>query len=159
MSYLRFTSFLCAIGFVLVAGSTFAATNKEWVHPTYRCSAKDSAELQGSSGTLGKAEHLRQGADGIIIDTLTGAISLPFFGGHREVWRVVQGDASNDYVLVLAYPSYLDKDAFAAGGASNFIRIRPHSKPVTFMIFQLLTLVTGTCEVVGDLDPKRTRAN
>jgi hypothetical protein len=80
---------------------------------------------------------------------LTGAISLPFFGGLREVWRVVQkGDASNDYVLVRAYPSYLDKDAFAAGGASSFIRIRPHNKPVTFMIFELLTLVTGTCEVL-----------
>jgi hypothetical protein len=143
---LRFTSLLYAVGFVFVAGPTFAATNEEWVHATYRCSAKDTATLEGN-GTLGKAEHLRKGADGIIIDTLTGAVSWPV--GVRHVWRVVQkGSANRDYLLVQAYPIPMDADNYAAGGADSFIRIRAHSKPVTFMLFELLTLITGTCEVV-----------
>ena len=129
---------------------------------TYRCTAKDAVSLQ-DDGTLGKdmtAEESRKRLDGIIIDTLTGALTYP--GGRREIWHVVQkGNVNKDYVLL---PPYLPKAAgyvllppflfnpqeAAKTGATNFIRVRDWSSDprVKFMVFELSILVTGTCEVV-----------
>ena len=129
---------------------------------TYRCTAKDAVSLQ-DDGTLGKdmtTEESRKRLDGIIIDTLTGALTYP--GGRREIWHVVQkGNVNKDYVLL---PPYLPKAAgyvllppflfnpqeAAKTGATNFIRVRDWSSDprVKFMVFELSILVTGTCEVV-----------
>jgi hypothetical protein len=106
------------------------------------------------------AEESRKRLDGIIIDTLTGALTYP--GGRREIWHVVQkGNVNKDYVLL---PPYLPKAAdyvllppflfnpqeAAKTGATNFIRVRDWSSDprVKFMVFELSILVTGTCEVV-----------
>jgi hypothetical protein len=144
---------------VLYMTEAFGATDAD---KTYRCTAKDAVSLQ-DDGTLGKdmtAEESRKRLDGIIIDTLTGALTYP--GGRREIWHVVQkGNVNKDYVLL---PPYLPKAAgyvllppflfnpqeAAKTGATNFIRVRDWSSDprVKFMVFELSILVTGTCEVV-----------
>jgi hypothetical protein len=117
------------------------------------------------NGHLGKAAgNFPKMMDGIIIDTLTGAITFPFYEGSdlsRQVWRVVQnGSAANDYVLIpkrnLNLPLFRkdigDKDINDIGraAATDFIRIRAWTEnpQVTFISFGFSTLWSGTCEVV-----------
>jgi hypothetical protein len=164
VSCLRFTAILCAVGFCFVSSPAFVATDKTWVHATYRCSVKDVVRLE-DNGHLGKAAgNYPKMMDGIIIDTLTGAITFPFYEGSdlsRQVWRVVQnGSAANDYVLIpkrnLNLPLFRkdigDKDINDIGraAATDFIRIRAWTEnpQVTFISFGLSTLWSGTCEVV-----------
>ena len=116
---------------------------------TYRCTAKDAVSLQ-DNGTLGKAgAETRRKFDGIIIDTLTGAIT--YASGSREIWDVVQeGNSANDHVLIPRDFIRRDAKEVAAAAATDFIRVRAWtSEPqVKFMAFELSTLVAGTCEVV-----------
>ena len=96
-----------AVAAILISSpgaSAQTSTNKTWVHATYRCSVKDVVHLE-DNGQLDKAAgNYPKMMDGIIIDTLTGAITFPFYEGSdlsRQVWRVVQnGSAANDYVLI-----------------------------------------------------------
>ncbi len=74
----------------LAALATAASPQADKSARTYRCSAKDAVGLQ-DDGRLGKdrmAETAKKRLDGIIIDTLTGAISDA--DGSRQLWDVVQ---------------------------------------------------------------------
>ena len=158
MSCLRFTAILCAVGFCFVSSPAFVATNEAWVHATYRCSVKDVVLLE-DNGQLGKAAgNFPKMMDGIIIDTLTGAVTFPFYegsGDSRQVWRIIQnGNAKNDYVLVRKTLNWertvANIDNIATDAATEFIRIRAWNElpQVTFISFDLSTLWSGTCEVV-----------
>jgi hypothetical protein len=153
---------IVAVLYMTLMTEAFGATD---AGKTYRCTAKDAVSLQ-DDGTLGKdmtTEESRKRLDGIIIDTLTGALTYP--GGRREIWHVVQkGNVNKDYVLLPPYlpkaegyvllPPFLPKAVYpqeaAKTGATNFIRVRDWSSDpqVKFMVFELSILVTGTCEVV-----------
>ena len=115
----------------------------------YRCNAKDAVSLQ-SDGSLKRDEDLRKDLDGIIIDTLTGAVTYP--NGIRLVWDVVEeGGNNNDHVLVIRgsfYPQ--DIKGAAAAAATDFIRVRAWSREpqVKFMKFSISRFITGTCVVV-----------
>jgi hypothetical protein len=121
------------------------------VNRTYRCEAKDAVSLQ-DNGVLRKdrvSESERKYFDGIIIDALTGAITLS--DGSRMIWSIIQkGDSAND--LVLIPENYLDSDPkkAAAGAATFFFRLRTWGErsQVIFTAFYLSTLVTGTCKIV-----------
>jgi hypothetical protein len=116
---------------------------------TYRCTAKDAVSLQ-DNGTVDRdsiAKAYRKNLDGIIINTLTGA--LTYASGSQDIWRVVQeGNSANDHVLIPRI-FFQEANKAAATAATDFIRVRawsgqPH---VTFMAFSLSVLVTGTCEI------------
>jgi hypothetical protein len=85
---------IVAVLYMTLMTEAFGATD---AGKTYRCTAKDAVSLQ-DDGTLGKdmtAEESRKRLDGIIIDTLTGALTYP--GGRREIWHVVQkGNVNKD---------------------------------------------------------------
>lgn len=119
---------------------------------TYKCTTKDVVEVLGG-GTLGRGEGTevwQKLFDGIIIDTLTGA--LTYSGGRREIWNVVEdgNNTGNDYVLV---PRYLfDRSAkeLAAGAANDFIRVRTWTEDRRAKFIALVSgiaLVAGTCEI------------
>jgi hypothetical protein len=115
----------------------------------YRCNAKNAVSLQ-SNGTLNGDEDLRKEYDGIIIDTLTGAITYPRYG-MRVVWDVVQeGGNNNDHVLIPQSDYPRSVKGAAAAGATDFIRVRAWSREpqVRFMAFSLSRFITGTCVVV-----------
>jgi len=66
------------------------------------------------------------------------------------VWKVIQkGSGENDYVFA---PDALVLDAytFAAGAATDFIRVRAwkENPTVRFLVFGLSSLASGPCEVV-----------
>src|SRR5262249_43614403 len=115
----------------------------------YRCISKDAVVLQdnGSLGRYTASEFSRKLYDGIVIDTLTGAITWAGASGTRQLWRVVgKGGDYNDHILIPEPPfSGLDLAPIAA---TDFIRVRDwaQNKQVTFLAFALSTLVTGTCE-------------
>ena len=147
---LLLTWLLLASG-IVSAGAASSAPSK-----VYRCFAKAAVHLQdnGTLATDGVAEHKRKTFNGIIIDTLTGALTYP--DGERHVWEVVQkGSGINDHVLAPRFrrpgPNLQEHvNEAAASGATFFIRVRAwDSEPqATFMAFELSTLVTGTCEIV-----------
>jgi len=134
--------------FCFVSGS--AQADKK-AAKTYRCAANDAVDLldNGRLGKDGVAEFKRKRLDGVIIDTLTGAIT--YASGSREIWDVVQeGSSINDHVLIPSSLFPTDIKETAARAATDLIRIREwDEKPqVTFMAFELSTLVTGTCDIV-----------
>ena len=118
---------------------------------TYRCSVKDAVTLQ-DNGSLGKdwnTELERKYHDGFIIDTLTGAITWPEYGG-RSIWRKIQkGSAGNDYVFSPPLPTTNAKRG-SVYAASDFILVRAwiDHLPVKFVVWRSGTLLTGTCEIV-----------
>jgi hypothetical protein len=142
-------SFLCV--FVLALTLNFRVAVGQNDAKTYRCAAKDVVSLQ-DNGTLGKdavTEAHRKRIDGILIDTLTGAITYP--DGSREVWSVIRkGSDANDYVLMPRSFYQQDAKEAAVTAATDFIRVRAWSREpqVKFMVFALSILLTGTCEIV-----------
>ena len=94
--------FVASVLLLAVAGNdNLAQEHKE--HKTYRCKVADVVRLD-DNGRLHSDSNpkdiLRQRFDGVIIDTLTGAVTYP--GGDREVWNVVQrGNSGNDQVALL----------------------------------------------------------
>ena len=90
--------------------------------------------------------------DGVIIDTLTGAVT--YNDGRRDRWNVgVRGDRNNDYVLTHTTPPFfpdIPLEKALALAATDFIRIRAWGdgeKPV-FLAFFLSSFASGSCEVV-----------
>ena len=86
---------------VLLAVAGNAAIAQE--HKTYRCKVADVVtwDDDGHLRPDSNPRHwMRQRYDGVIIDTLTGAVTHT--DGQRELWTVVQrGDPrENDYVLI-----------------------------------------------------------
>jgi hypothetical protein len=146
--------FVAATVLLAVAGN--AAFAQE--HKTYRCKVADvvSWEDDGRLRPDSNPRHWkREDYDGVIIDTLTGAMTHP--DGHRVTWSIIQrGDRANDYVLTQP-PTVtgLSSDQFTAMAATDFIRIiriRTWSeKPtpiVRFLALGLSTFASGPCEVV-----------
>src|SRR5215203_4303072 len=89
--------FVAATALLAVAGD--AAFAQE--HKTYRCKVADVVAWE-DDGRLrpdsNPSDLKRQLYDGVIIDTLTGAMTHP--DGHRVTWSIIQrGDRANDYVL------------------------------------------------------------
>jgi hypothetical protein len=133
--------FVAAVLLLAVAGN--AALAQE--HKTYRCKVADVVRLDDGrlhSDTNPK-DILRQRFDGVIIDTLTGAVTYP--DGGREVWNVVQpGNIGNDHVLTRPTAPDLSPDRIKAT-----IRIRAWKEtPVQLLAFDLSGVATGPCEVV-----------
>ena len=93
-------------------------------------------------------DMLRQRFDGVIIDTLTGAVTYP--GGDRELWNVVQrGNSGNDYVLtrptapdVPSDRSRLERHLSASGLGGKPM------PTVQLLAFDLSGFASGACEVV-----------
>ena len=88
--------FVAAVLLLAVASNAAFAQDR-----TYRCTVADVAWLD-DDGRLrpdsNPKDMLRRLYDGVIIDTLTGAVTFP--DGGREVWNVVRpGTSENDYVL------------------------------------------------------------
>jgi hypothetical protein len=142
-----------ARAFVLFAILTLnlgVALGRDDASKTYRCTAKDAVSLQ-NNGTVDRdsiAKTHRKNLDGIIINTLTGAIT--YASGSRDIWRVVQeGNSANDHVLIPRI-FFQEANKAAATAATDFIRVRAWSSQpqATFMAFSLSILVTGTCEIV-----------
>ena len=97
----------------------------------------------------GWAGHLLQQFDGVIIDTLTGAVTHP--DGRRDVWSVVQrGNRESDYVLTQPTAPHLPSDQITASAATDFIRVRAWSETpmVRLLAFGLSGFASGPCEVV-----------
>lgn len=141
------TWFVVIAVFCCVSGSAYAQKNDA---KTYRCTTKDAVNLE-ENGVLARktgtgALYLKN-YNGVIIDTLTGAIT--YADGSRQIWRVVeQGDDENDHILIPQYP-FKDTDELASIAATDFIRVSWKGKPeVTLMVFSISILVTGSCEVV-----------
>jgi hypothetical protein len=120
-------------------------------HKTYRCKVADVVRL-AEDGRLRTDDNprtmMRSLYDGAIIDTLTGAVTSR--DGARMVWKVIQkGSGEDDYVFA---PDALVLDAytFAAGAATDFIRVRAwkENPTVRFLVFGLSSLASGPCEVV-----------
>ena len=138
--------FVAAVLLLAVAGSAaFAQDHKE--HKTYRCKVADVVKL-GDDGRLrpdsNPKDMFRQRFDGVIIDTLTGAVTYP--GGDREVWNVVQpGNSGNDHVLTRPTAPDLSPDRIKAT-----IRIRAwrEAPTVQLLAFDLSGFASGACEVV-----------
>jgi hypothetical protein len=127
----------------------------------YRCIAKEAVTGQ-DDGTLGGRDFSRRAHrdffSAFMIDTLTGAVSYSIEGRDREIWNIVQkGTDENDHVLTFRFVNRnydnAEKDGLLthlADATMRFIRVRDwKEKPrVTFMAFDLSTLVSGTCEIV-----------
>ena len=120
-------------------------------HKTYRCKITDVMTL-AEDGRLRASNNpkdlMRQLYDGAIIDTLTGAVTQR--DGTRSVWKIIQkGNWENDYVLT-PNPFMLDDTRVPAAAATDFIRVRAWTEnpTVRFLIFDLSTLASGTCEAV-----------
>jgi len=120
-------------------------------HTTYRCNVKDGVNLQ-DDGQLRRdnvAKSKERLYDSILLDTLTGAVTRG--DGQREIWRIIQeGSGANDYVLTPPKKGESTVKQFVVNAATDFIRLRAwYDRPrVTFLAFELDTLVSGTCEVV-----------
>ena len=132
-----------AVLLLAVAGN--AAFAQE--HKTYRCTVADVVRLD-DDGRLrpdsNPKDMLRERFDGVIIDTLTGAVTYP--GGDREVWNVVQpGNSGNDHVLTRPTAPGLSPDRIKAT-----IRIRAwrEAPTVQLLAFDLSGFASGACEVV-----------
>jgi hypothetical protein len=131
-----------------IAGNAAAAQD----HKTYRCKVADVVNL-GDDGRLRLDSNprtaMRQQYDGVVIDTLTGAVT--FSNGSRQLWNVVQrGTSANDYVLVLPTALYPPQERIAARAATDFIRLRAWKEEPTvkFLAFGLSSFASGPCEVV-----------
>jgi hypothetical protein len=126
---------------VLLAVAGNAAFAQE--HKTYRCKVADVVNWD-DDGHLrldsNPRNWIRDFLDGIIIDTLTGAVT--YRDGRRFVLRVVQqGDSRNDYVLI--------PDVIAATAATNFIiRIRAWIEKPILLMANVESFASGPCEVV-----------
>jgi hypothetical protein len=109
----------------------------------YRCMPLDLLHLT-DEGTLGRYPDdsaFRDFYSGMLVDTTTGAVR-----NRSKVtqWRVVQrGSEENDFVAVLGSGD--------ASSATDFIRIRAwKTQPkVTFLVFSLSLIVTGTCAALN----------
>ena len=139
--------FVAAVLLLAVAGN--AAFAQE--HKTYRCKVADVVKLD-DDGRLRSDSNpkdiLRQRFDGVLVDTLTGAVT--YGNGDREVWKVAQqGSSNNDYVLIRPTEPGLTSDKIADIAATDFIRIRAWSvKPtVRLLAFGLSDFASGPCEV------------
>ena len=143
---------------VLLAVAGNAAFAQE--HKTYRCKVADVVSW-GEDGRLrpdsNPKEWARQQYDGVIIDTLTGAVNYP--DGRRELWIVLKrgDDQGNDYVLAHVRQDVpLEEAMFVA--LRQFIHIRtwggtgvpPFPKGATprFLAVELDSFASGPCEVV-----------
>jgi hypothetical protein len=101
----------------------------------------------GALGRDGASELRRNFWDGVIIDTWTGAMTL--LDGGRIIWSIVQrGNDEYDHVLV-PKTDFVGARA-QAKAATDFFRLRAWSSQsqVTFIAFNLSTLLSGTCEIV-----------
>jgi hypothetical protein len=147
---MRWTIFVTPmLAVALVSHNTSAGVYSK----TYRCSTKDAVAVQ-SNGSFGRdddTELWRNHFDGLLVDTLTGAIT--YSTGLRHQWKVVgdgKNTAGNDYVLVPQFVfSRTGKDMLAAA-AGDFIRNRSWTddRKVKFTAWVSgLTLVSGTCEI------------
>ena len=123
------------------------AGDAAFAQETYRCKVADVVSL-GDDGRLrsdsNSSDVMRRIYNGIIIDTLTGALTYP--DGSRTMWSVVQkGGGYNDHVLIPAN-TFGDQ----ASAATYFIRVRAWSeKPMAhFLAFGLSNFASGPCEVV-----------
>ena len=138
--------FVAAVLLLAVAGNAaLAQEHKE--HKTYRCKVADVVRLD-DNGRLHSDSNpkdiLRQRFDGVVIDTLTGAVTYP--GGDLEVWNVVQrGNSGNDHVLTRPTAPGLSPDRIKAT-----IRIRARRQPPTVQLlaFDETGFASGPCEVV-----------
>ena len=112
---------------------------------TYRCTVADVVRLD-DNGRLHSDRNpkdiLRQRFDGVIIDTLTGAVTYP--GGDREVWNVVQ-PSGNDHVLTRPTAPGLSPDRIKA---TIRIRARREAPTVQLLAFDVTGFASGPCEVV-----------
>jgi hypothetical protein len=140
--------FVAATVLLAVAGDTAFAQQ----HKTYRCNVADVVTL-GDDGGLqpdsNPTNTMRLLYDGIIIDTLTGAVTHR--NGSRTMWSVVQrGSRVNDYVLTKPTAPYGPSDRIMASAATDFIRIRAWGEQslVRLLAFSLSTFASGPCEVV-----------
>jgi hypothetical protein len=123
---------------VLLAVAGNAAFAQE--HKTYRCKVADVVSW-GDDGHLqpdsNPRAYLRSGYDGVIIDTLTGAVT--YANGNRAKYIVVQeGSPPGDWTMNVA------------SAATDFIRIRAWAeRPIVhFLVFGLDSFASGPCEVV-----------
>jgi hypothetical protein len=145
----HFMSILRGVGLVvaIISSSPFAFGGQQTTSGTYRCAAKDAVTLQhnGVLGRDGDSESQRKFWDGVIVDTRTGAMTLLDSG--RIIWSIVQrGSDAYDHVLVPKTDSVGGRAE--AKAATDFFRLRAWSSQVTFIAFNLSTLVSGTCEIV-----------
>jgi hypothetical protein len=114
--------FMAAMAVLLAVGNAAVAQEDK----TYRCKVVDVVTWR-DDGRLrldSNPNYMRQVSDGVIIDTLTGAVT--YSDGRREVWNVgKRGDRNNDYVLTHTTPPLLIPLKLAlALAATDFIRIR-----------------------------------
>jgi hypothetical protein len=127
---------------VLLAVAGNAAFAQE--HKTYRCKVADVVRWDDDGhlrpSTAAQATVIRDFLDGIIIDTLTGAVT--YRDGRRFVLRVLQqGNSRSDYVLI--------PDVIQATAATNFIiRIRAWIEKPILLFANVETFASGPCEVV-----------
>jgi hypothetical protein len=149
----QFLSHACWFLFAVLTLDFEVALGQNDASNAYKCTAKDAVTIR-DDGTFDKdpiAEARRKYYDGIVINPLTGAITLPS-DGNRENWRAIQEASTNDYVLIPErIPNVsLRAQKDAAMAATDFIRVRVGSNEpqVTFIAFSLSNLVTGTCEIV-----------
>ena len=134
--------FVAAVLLLAVASNAAFAQDR-----TYRCTVADVVRLD-DNGRLHSDRNpkdiLRQRFDGVIIDTLTGAVTYP--GGDREVWNAVQrSNSGNDHVLTRQTAPGLFPDRIKAT-----IRIRARRQPPTVQLlaFDETGFASGPCEVV-----------
>ena len=118
--------FVAATVLLAVAGN--AAFAQE--HKTYRCKVADVVTWD-DDGSLrldsNPTNRIRQFYDGVIIDTLTGAVTYP--DGIRMTWNVVQqgDDRESDYVLVQPKPPALVQTRWEARRPNSFASGRARS--------------------------------
>jgi len=132
----------------------------------YRCKVADVVNVD-DDGRLrpdNNPRHiLRQLYDGVIVDTMTGAVTYPVSTSYpkseRTVWTIVQhGDHANDHVLIprsaLVVNPLSERDTQLRIATTDFIRIRDWSPQPTgkvalhFMAYSLSNMASGPCEVV-----------
>ena len=134
--------FVAAVLLLAVSGNAAFAQDR-----TYRCTVADVVRLD-DNGRLHSDSNpkdiLRQRFDGVVIDTLTGAVTYP--GGDREVWNAVQrGNSGNDYVLTRQTAPGLSPDRIKA---TIRIRARREAPTVQLLAFDETGFASGPCEVV-----------
>ncbi len=139
--------FMAAMAVLLAVGN--AAFAQE--HKTYRCKVVDVVSW-GDDGRLrldSNPKGLDRGIyDGVIIDTLTGAVT--YRDGRRELWSVIKrGDDDNDYMLTnTPVRSGRSFRGGHVGAATEFIRIRTWGGKPVFLAFVFSRFASGPCEVV-----------
>ncbi|ACL62538.1 hypothetical protein [Methylobacterium nodulans] len=107
----------------------------------YRCTGRDvvAAEEDGTVGRTNRDFWLGYYRS-FFVDTDTG--SIRWSSGKLEEWLVTQkGGSSNDFV---ATPR-----SSLSGASTDFIRVTGWERrpSVTFLVFRLSMMITGTCEV------------